>query len=255
MVRVTMTRAASLLASVLVSVLVSVLLTLPARADPTTPDRSVIETGQAPGTKPQPALVLAEPALTPARNAPLSWPGCCCQEVGTQPTTIDCDPSKNIPPGYRLESQARKGLLIPGGVLFGTSYVFSMFVAVDKTAGMSPYGVLGPNEVPYDPSLLVVPVLGPWLALDTRVSYDCPATGGRYTSAGGCPDANRQREIWTAILIADGVVQLVGATFLTLGLTVRRQLLVRADTTRAQLVPTRIGSGQGLAVVGTFGRP
>jgi hypothetical protein len=104
-------------------------------------------------------------------------------------------------------------LLIPGGVLFGTSYVFSMFVAVDKTAGMSPYGVLGPNEVPYDPSLLVVPVLGPWLALDTRVSYDCPATGGRYTSAGGCPDANRQREIWTAILIADGVVQLVGATF------------------------------------------
>jgi hypothetical protein len=216
-----MTRWGSLLASVLVGVV----LTPPARAEPTTPDRSVIDSGA----------------------------GCCCQEVGTQPTYIECDPSKNIPPGYRLESRARKGLLIPGGVLFGMGYLFSVFVAVDKTQGMSPYGVLGPNEVPYDPSLLVVPVLGPWLALDTRISYDCPATGGRYTSPGGCPDANRQRDIWTAVLIVDGVVQLVGATFLTLGLTVRRQLLVRTDTARAQLVPTRIGSGQGLAVVGTFG--
>jgi hypothetical protein len=189
---------------------------------------------------------LGGPAATVLVGALLALP------AHAEPATY-CDPSASIPPGYRLESHARKGLLIPGAVLFGVSYVFSMYVAVDKTPGMS-IDYLGPNELPYDPSLLVVPVLGPWLALGTRRSYDCPPPGiGLYS--GGCQSANHQRNVWTAVLITDGVVQLVGATFLTLGLSVRKELLVRTAETRAQLVPALIGSGQGLALVGTFGGP
>jgi hypothetical protein len=173
----------------------------------------------------------------------------------TRPAVLDTDPAKNVPPGYHLESHARKGLLVAGGIMLGLSFGFSVAVAATKSEpAYSDH--LSSNEVPYNPGSLAAPVLGPWLALSSLKSYECSSLPGLYYSPSACRNARTQAKVWEAVLIVDGLVQLSGVALIALGLVFPRQQFVINDALKAQVVPVSLGSsGHGLAVVGTFGGP
>ena len=127
---------------------------------------------------------------------------------------LTCELCGTERPAYRLESHARRGVAIAGAVVAGIGFGFALAVAAGTTEGAKEW-----NGVPFDTGGLVMPLLGPW----------------------------------RAILIVDGLVQLLGVTLITVGLAVPKQELVVADRVKARVVPVPLGrSGQGLAVTGTF---
>jgi hypothetical protein len=178
-----------------------------------------------------------------------------------RPSVMDYDPSKPIPDGYRLESNSRKGMVVPGGILFGISYGISLMVAASTSESSTYYSSSyssSSSGVPFNNDLLYYPVVGPWLALGTlHDQLDCSRSTSSYSYSSDysdCTDQNSEIGMWRFMLIMDGLSQTVGAALVLLGVTVRTRQLVLTDNVRAQLVPARIGrSGHGLALVGSFG--
>jgi hypothetical protein len=160
-----------------------------------------------------------------------------------RPPTLEYDPDKPIPPGYRVESSARKGFVISGSIIFGIWYGFSLAIASAANEQDSYYS----SGVPYNPGMLYIPVVGPWIALGTMKDYTCPSS--YYYS---CSDSSTSA--WRTLLIIDGVAQVWGAAFVVLGISWRWKQLVLTDNVRAQIVPVQMGpTGRGLALAGTFG--
>jgi hypothetical protein len=206
-----------------------------------------------PGTYPQPyyapyVMPYPQPYYVPA------------PPVDTRPTVMDYDPSKPIPDGYRLESNSRKGMVVPGAIIFGISYGISLMVAASTTES-PPYSSSSYSSsssgVPFDSAMLYYPVVGPWLALGTlHDQVDCSRYSSSYYSSDytSCTQENTDLGMWRFMLVVGGLTQTVGAALVLLGVTVRTRQLVLTDNLRASLVPARIGgSGNGLALVGSFG--
>lgn len=144
----------------------------------------------------------------------------------------DGDP---IPPGYRVRTQPRRGLVITGAALGGAAYGFAVMGAVD-TGFEDKSG------------FLLIPLVGPWLMLATGGAQDetCPA------DADECEDENNQVE--RAVLVLDGLAQATGVTLLALGFAFPRQRLELAGLdVEVELRPTALGHhGHGVAFVGAF---
>ena len=190
------------------------------------------------------------PYPTPTYPMPYYYPPA-APEPEMRPTYLEYEPNKPIPPGYRLASGIRKGLVIPGSIMFGISYVISIIpgaVAQESYEYSS-----SSNGVPFKPSLLVIPVLGPWIALGTVHDYtSCPDSS--YSSSSCWDDAKFDVSMWRVMLIIDGFSQTAGALLVTLGIAMPWKKLVLTDSVRAQLMPVPMGhGGQGLAMLGTFG--
>jgi hypothetical protein len=171
--------------------------------------------------------------------------------VDMRPATLDYDSSKPIPPGYHLESHPRKGFVISGSITFGVSYLIALAVAGSSTEGPSYSDSSSSNfHVPFSPGLLYIPLLGPWLALSTVKDYSCDY----YNNYSSCSDSSTTASAWRTLLLIGGLTQGLGTGFFILGLASRSHQLVLNDNVHAQVVPVRMGnSGQGLAMVGTFG--
>jgi hypothetical protein len=124
-----------------------------------------------------------------------------------------------VPPGYRVETGMRFGMLVPGAVLFAMSYGVAAAVGI------------GANESVY--RLCLIPVVGPFLPL--------AVDPGPVGAVGGL------------ILILDGVVQVLGATLFTLGVTIPKTSLVWNAEGKLHVSPVMLGqSGYGLGVGGAF---
>ena len=160
------------------------------------------------------------------------------------PTPLTCELCGTDRPTYRLESHARRGLAIAGAAVAGIGFAFALAVAAGSSEGARTW-----NGVPFDSGGLVVPILGPWVTLGS-IKKNC---GGLYNDEPvGCTRVHTQ-DAWRAILIVDGLVQLLGATLITVGLALPREELVIADTVKARVVPMPFGSsGHGLALTGSF---
>jgi hypothetical protein len=142
------------------------------------------------------------------------------------PRQLAYDPEQPIPAGHHVEHRTRYGLAISGIALFGAVYL--------PTAAFAGEGSL----------LLVVPVLGPLLAIPTQTADNCP--GGEYDY---CFFSD---EIVTGFLIADAVVQAAGVV-MALGGLAGRDLLIRDQAPRTALLPGPIGgAGYGAWLTGRF---
>lgn len=213
-----------------------------AAPDPYFPPQSPTPQSQpAPGAYPPAAppapypQYMAQPPAYPIYYAP----------VDMRPPTMEYDPSKPIPPGYRVESYARKGFVISGSIIFGISYGFSLALASaaeeEETSSYS-------SGVPYNPGMLYIPILGPWIALGTMHDPCYSSSSYSYCSS------DDEISAWRTLLIIDGVAQVWGAAFAVLGLSWRWRQLVLTDNVRAQIIPVQMGpTGRGLALAGTFG--
>ena len=134
----------------------------------------------------------------------------------------DWEPGRPIPPGYRQEMRARKGLVIAGSITFGAIYIYTALIGeVENNNSISGQDSNG---------WLWIPVLGPFLeAADT--GSDIPAS----------------------VLILDGIGQAGGLAMLIAGLAMPRPILVRNDLFSMTPVPMTLGKGaSGFGLVGRF---
>src|SRR5690349_10800935 len=119
---------------------------------------------------PAPAPAAAPPQYGPPPGEPPPGWG---QQPGyqwrSQPLEMKYVEGKPIPPGYHVETRARKGLVVAGPIIFGVPYLLSMSVAASSK---------------YSPDRwLYAPVVGPFVNLATR-SDDCNpnSTSGNSTT-------------------------------------------------------------------------
>jgi hypothetical protein len=211
--------------------------------------------GPAPGRYSQPAPAYPSPQYSYPPSAAYPRPYYYAPP-DTRPSVLEYDPDKPIPPGYHLESYARKGFVISGSIIFGISYGIALAVASSTTESSSyssssspSYSSSGDDGVPFNNSLLYVPLLGPWLALGTVKENDCSSSGS-YTY---CSGNSSEVTVWRTLMVIGGVTQALGVGFVVLGLAARTHQLVLTEHVRASVWPVPMGrSGQGLAMMGSF---
>lgn len=144
------------------------------------------------------------------------------------PRYLPFESGQPVPPGYYVQESVRKGPVIAGAIVLGIPYVIGLSVA----SGNNFEGSTG---------WLVIPAIGPWIALGTREN-DC--TDGSFD----CTTDSAER----TLLTLDGLMQTTGAVLLIWGLSSSSKRLVRNDIVELTVTPTLVGSGYGLGAVGTF---
>jgi len=156
---------------------------------------------------------------------------------------IPYDGSSPVPEGYRVEYRSRRGLVIAGSIVGGIAYGLSLGVAIsdnfsDKTA------------------LLAIPVLGPWLNLAmSKGQKNCSALSNStysYSYSSEYDSCQSDNDALKIVWVTDGLMQLAGATMLTLGLALPTSKLVYRGVSMS-VTPSRVGrDGYGLGAVGQF---
>jgi hypothetical protein len=152
-----------------------------------------------------------------------------------------------IPPGYHLETRARRGLVVTGPIIFGIPYVLSASVGASSR---------------YDPDRwLYLPVVGPFADLGARGSQ-CTRTSFPTSSGTSTTEICNDDSAARFFLMLDGLLQTAGATMLILGLALPSHHLLRDDAPYAgsagspvvvNVRPTTLGrGGYGLAIDGLF---
>lgn len=148
------------------------------------------------------------------------------------------------PPGYVLEEQARRGLVIPGVAVVGALYI----------TGLITTGVL--QSFPNKTGFLAIPVAGPWITLVTR-DTSCDAVD-LDTSLDSSLECDEDKAL-DRLLVLDGLVQAIGTALIVTGFTWTKSVWVREDLASINLVPginvaklPGLPQPQGLSVVGRF---
>ena len=134
----------------------------------------------------------------------------------------DWDDTSPVPPGYHVQTQVRKGMIIGGAVLFGSLFLIDLLVAAGGADS-------GNNQY----TAMYVPAAGPFLQM---------ATSG--TS-----------NVGSLFLAIDGLAQCAGIAMLIYGIAAPRTILVRNDLgmTMPMLVPMKMGQdGYGAGLVAHF---
>jgi hypothetical protein len=153
------------------------------------------------------------------------------------------DGKKPIPPGYRVETSLRRGILIGGIATFGASYGLSAALAVNDLADDS-------WDPLFDAQWLWLPLAGPWVAM-TTTRKDC-TTQNQYP---GTPTVQMcQSSTGTSVGLAVlGGAQAVGAALAIYGMVAPTRKLVRTQASSTLVEPVMMGrDGYGLAVTGLF---
>jgi hypothetical protein len=151
-----------------------------------------------------------------------------------QPKSLPYDGGE-VRPGYHVEERVRRGPLIAGPIVFGVPYVLGLTIA-------SEYDFRNQS------GWLVVPVVGPFITAATR-KKDCVST---YESS-DTPDGECQEEGgMRTVLIMDGLAQATGAILMLWGLTSPVKVQIRNDVAKVNVAPTKVGTGYGVAAIGTF---
>jgi hypothetical protein len=137
-----------------------------------------------------------------------------------------------VPPGYRTVKRTRKGLVIGGAVLFGTTYLITALVgAIADDYNSSCGGLFERSCSTPRPNVtaLYVPAIGPFIQI-----------------------ANTSSATTSTALAIDGLAQSAGAVMLIVGLTSPKTVLVRNDLAEIRVTPMVGGGTTGAALTGTF---
>jgi hypothetical protein len=140
----------------------------------------------------------------------------------------DWDDTQPVPPGYHVKTEARKGMIIGGAVLFGSLYLIDILVAAGGSDCQS-RGDCSSN--PY--TAMWVPAVGPFLQM-----------------------ASNSSSVGNVFYAIDGLAQCAGIAMFIYGVAAPRTLLVRNDLgsiKKPLLVPMKMGvDGYGAGLVARF---
>jgi hypothetical protein len=121
-----------------------------------------------------------------------------------------------VPSGYQVETRARTGPIVAGGVVFGSLYFLTALGATS-----------GPNG---NDTGLLVPVAGPFIEM-----------------------ASTRNEAATFVLGLDGLGQAAGAALFLYGITSPKTVLTHKASQSVQVSPVALGKkGSGLGLSATF---
>ena len=177
-------------------------------------------------------FVLPASAQTLPGNYPGNYPAApSSQDPPATASVLTAGPAPMEPadvPSTRTVSRINRPLFFTSAILLGGSYTASVLVGARST---------NPN----DHRELYIPVAGPWMDYNARVTDD---RGGRNEML------NR------ALLIGSGVGQGLGAIGLIVSLVTpeksTRHWLSVGKTEKLQFTPTSVGTGYGFGAVGRF---
>lgn len=186
----------------------------PAHHDAAAPYGAPATYGHQPGYYPAPGY-----GAPPGYNAQLGYSP---QSVG--PRVMNYEEGMPIPEGYRVESRARRGLLIGGAVTFGVTYVLSAMVGLVAESADRATGGDGESFIP-----LYIPLAGPFITISTA-----QARGGGIF-----------------VLMVDGLAQVGGAAMFIGGLAAPVKKLVRNDVALS-VKPMVMGDTVGFGVSGSL---
>jgi hypothetical protein len=119
-----------------------------------------------------------------------------------------------VPPGYRVEDRARRGLVIAGAVTFGSAYLISILGA---SAAVSDGGRESEQF-----GALFIPVAGPFVTIGTAGD----------DASGAVP-----------IFILDGIAQIGGVVMFIAGMAATQTLLVREDVASTPILRPDVAVG------------
>jgi hypothetical protein len=146
----------------------------------------------------------------------------------------DWSEGEPIPPGYHESTRIRKGLVIGGAVLFGTTYLFSAFAATLGAATESDCYGTGCGSTGNPLTALFIPAVGPFI----QMAHSGNGAVGNF---------------WLAL---DGIAQVGGITMFAVGFAAPKTVLVRNDLgsngIHLQLAPIVAPGRQGMGLIGTF---
>jgi hypothetical protein len=129
-------------------------------------------------------------------------------------------PGAPVPAGYHPEDRPRTGLIVGGSLVFGLLWFGNAMAGAFV------------EDTRYRP--LLAPIVGPLITIGTARSRDIdPLAAG--------------------FLIADSIIQAGGAAMLIIGCVTTHPKLIK-DEAQIHVLPTpmRVGTGQGIGLVGTF---
>lgn len=139
-----------------------------------------------------------------------------------------------IPPGYHLETRARRGLVIAGAVVTGVPWALGVTIA-------------GGSDFPNHSGWLLLPAVGPWLTLLTRNESNCSSSS---TTNDVCDSGVK------TVLIMDGLMQTAGTVMFIAGLASPKVVVARdlvGSNLNLRFNPAPIGrQGYGAVISGTF---
>jgi hypothetical protein len=139
------------------------------------------------------------------------------------PDELPYEEGDPVPDGYQPVSRMRKGLVIAGSVVFGTTYLISVVTAAQVA------DVEGDAEEVWP---LFVPIAGPFIAMGTTDAW------------GGADDGSSGLG---AVLLLDGLAQVAGAAMFIGGVASTKTVLKRTATNDVQLDVQVRPNGVGLA--------
>jgi len=175
-----------------------------------------------------------EPAQPPATDSSATAAGPPVYYLyPTPPSELPFD-GHYVPPGYHVESRARKGLIIGGAAPLGVLYSLGLQYAFHDSPELH---------------LLAVPVVGPWLAMGLHKD---PCDHDPRQEEDFCVDAA------PIAYFFDGLGQVAGAILLTTGLLNPKQVLVPDGSTQSAssfsvtVVPWLGASRGGVGLGGNF---
>jgi hypothetical protein len=151
----------------------------------------------------------------------------------TPPATLHYVEGQPIPEGYHVERGPIRALVVAGAATTGSVWILGLsFASGSSFANASGW--------------LLVPVLGPWIALGTRRN-EC-RLGTNSTDVFCDSSESSMRTLY----VLDGLVQGAGAAMFLAGMLSTRTKLVRNDVAEITVAPILIGSGHGLGAFGRF---
>ena len=136
-----------------------------------------------------------------------------------------------MPAGYHVEHHSRRGMVIAGAITLGVPYAIGLSFA-------------SAADFENSSGWLAVPALGPWLMMAFR-DDQCDEIEERYSD---CISDG----ILRVYLTIDGLAQMAGAILLVVGIVDKKPRLIADESARIVVTPTRVGSGYGFGIKGTF---
>lgn len=146
------------------------------------------------------------------------------------------EPGTLLPEGYHIEERPKRGLVISGTIVTAVPWGTGLLVGAGSRFANGSY-------------YLVLPVLGPWLALGFDDKSQCNLFEPRPENV------SRSRCDWQvagdALLLSDGILQGIGGMLLIMGYSFTSEYAVRDGFSYA-VSPALVGSGYGLTAFGTL---
>lgn len=189
-----------------------------------------------PAVGPQNAAVASPAPVSPAPANPTAAPVVEYAPGQSLPLRLPFEQGDPIPSGYSVEERYDKALTVGGGVVLGSAYLTAVVLAASSSESGQGW--------------LMVPLIGPFAAIMKQETTCGDATSLQPVSTQDCVETVNAATRRTVVVLADGLLQVAGATMLVIGLaTPERQLVLDSGVT---LVPGVAGGDYGATLRGVF---